>query len=704
MRRIFVLIIAVSLFMSAAGFADETTVAIAPGDPVFLNVLNADHLGLQVETTVNALTLRSERNGYGSFVRVRLADTSPSGTVGEPNIPVIRRFIEVPLGAEVTVEAEGMPMDLYPADLGFPGFLFPVQPSTPKTPDAITRMTFAFDSDSYETDTPRFVRRASVTEAGILRGRRLALLEIRPIDYNPVSGLISVYPELSVDVHFDHPDWDATDAARLRFSDLRTEGLLERLSINHDAGTKSGKDPIARPPVYLVLGPRGLVDSEAFAPWIEWKQQRGYHISIGYTDEIENDPFSVREYVLESYAEWLAPPAYLLIVGDTDSVPSFAGGADGNPDTDLYYVAIDGADYFPDLGIGRFPARTTAQVSHMVEKTILFEQTGWPGKDDWLLNWGFMAGNDNREITEGTHDWVCQNVLTPAGIDCEKHYVSRGADIFEVLDGLRDGMGMLAYSGHGLVNGWTDGPSMDQSLVMAMANDCTPFVCSFACWTGKYTELECFAETWMRVKYGAVGVWASSVTSFWEEDDILEKGQMSGLLGSDAGQSQIPEFSAFCDYGKLAVYSWAAGEGRSRRYFEMYNLFGDPETRAWTATPSKLTVEYERPVPVPADSFKFKVDGKFRNAMVGLVLNGRLIAGTQVSSGETVDLPLSEPISQEERAILTVTAHNAEPFQQTVLFSNNPFKGDNGELPEEDADSSSDGDEGGQNHAGGCGF
>lgn len=136
-----------------------------------------------------------------------------------------------------------------------------------------------------------------------------------------------------------------------------------------------------------------------------------------------------------------------------------------------------------------------------------------------------------------------------------------------------DGRVLGIYSGHGDVTYWADGPPFYQSNITALNNAGRyPFVCSFACLTGQYSADECFAETWHRaVARGAINVWASSVYSYWDEDDILEKRLLSTIF--DDGYRSFGEAILRAKYLFLTFYGSNNG---TRRYFEMYNLFGDP--------------------------------------------------------------------------------------------------------------------------------
>ena len=120
-----------------------------------------------------------------------------------------------------------------------------------------------------------------------------------------------------------------------------------------------------------------------------------------------------------------------------------------------------------------------------------------------------------------------------------------------------------------------------------------PLVCSFACLTGDYSQSECFAETWLRTAgKGAVAVWASSVNSYWDEDDVLETKLFQAIYGEE-----LTTFGEATLRAKQLLPAILGAGGDTRRYFEQYNLFGDPTAMLQgldltVATASQLPLAY----------------------------------------------------------------------------------------------------------------
>ena len=170
--------------------------------------------------------------------------------------------------------------------------------------------------------------------------------------------------------------------------------------------------------------------------------------------------------------------------------------------------------------MGRFSVRSTTELQAIVDKTLYWEN-GPLADPTYVQRAVFMASEDNYTVSEGTHNWVISNYMTPNGITSDKLYChTYSATSTQVRNAFNAGRYFGIYSGHGASTYWADGPVFYQSDVRNLTNaNMYPFVCSFACVTGDYANYaECFTETWIRVRQdkGALAIYGSSVNSYWD--------------------------------------------------------------------------------------------------------------------------------------------------------------------------------------------
>ena len=680
------------LLISSNGFGD---IEIYDGNPaVKISTINSDYTqNYRVGISIDSFTVKDVQTPNGKFAQIILDDSGYTQKIGAPMLPVIRRFVQIPLGASIDLEWKGKPVELPLSDYSESAYILPKQPPVPKCQND-KEPPFILDENSYLLNRAILDDPAVIVNTGIVRGHRFAVLEVRPINYNPSRGSIYFYKNLEVTLNYNNPDWEATRTSMERYADMRISAINSNSFLNpffSEAKTSVGYDV---PSSYLVIGAKNLIESDFFGDWVEWKTQKGFNVRVVDAQDAGGSAVAIRDYIYGAYASWQYPPNFLLLVGDTDTIPHMKGNGTANPATDLYYSTVDGSDMYADIGVGRFPAKNVEQLGNMVRKTLEYEKALWPGTDHWLESMALMASQDRSWVTEGTQDWVCSTILEPAGIECEKYYNRQGATSQQVLQAINSGQNMVIYTGHGDVNAWIDGPVIYAGEVYGLLNTVYPFVSSYACLTGQYEADECFSETWLRAPNAGVAMWASSVSSFWDEDDVLERAQMWGLFnGTQIPEKieeyiEIPWFSGFCDFAKIVLDLWASGGESTLRYFEMYNLMGDPETMAWTMPPLPVDVSHKSYIGIPASSVDVQVDrkdgGDFVFALVGISSNGQLLGSSLVHPGQKSSIQLFSEVDEEMTATLVVTGHNLEPYIATITFSN--------DAPPEDDDDSTDDD------------
>ncbi len=517
-------------------------------------------LGVTIET--QGLSISPRKTKGGEFVRVDWPGAARFGEIGAPRLPVVRKVFIAPPGATVTISTTTGNGIVIGSDMaGRTLRLLPQQRPVPKIPGALENAPFEFDEDAYSLDMDTPTERATVEEAGIVRGQRLFLLTAYPVAYNPARQVITYYPDISVEIRFD-------EAAPSACAPSPMPGL-DNIVLNPEvlpAGPRDASD-------YLII----VADTFAsgIASFATFKEGQGYDVTVTPLSAVPGGSSNtqIKAYI-ESLWETAEEPAYILLVGDTDTIAHWTGGGEGSPATDLPYACMDGSgDWYPDIAIGRFPARTPEHLTAMIDKTISLESGVW-ADPAYAERACFMASVDNYEISEGTHNYVIDTHLDDAGIVSDRLYqVTYGADTQDVRDSFNGGRVYGIYSGHGGTYSWGDGPPFSQDDVRGLTNNqMYPLVCSFSCITGTYTVDECFVETWIReANKGAATIYGSSVNSYWTEDDWLERDLFDAIYFDE-----VREVSPAWQAALVRYLTHGGGEATTRRYYEMYNLMGDP--------------------------------------------------------------------------------------------------------------------------------
>jgi len=618
-----------------------------------------------VEITVPGFSIRRIVTERGEFAQLEITGCGRTTVIGKALLPALRRAIEIPQGGAPTIEiVEYKSSSFSLADLEFPLRVYPAQPPIEKIRGAREAAEFQISEAFYRSakDYPDF--RARIQETGQIRGHRFAMIEIAPITYRPDAGTFEALTSIKVRVKTPRADRALTRATIDRYASPRFERAASRMLLNYEPPSAKAI-PDTQVAYLIITDPEFYTSIE---PLAAWKNSRGYETTVTQTTDIPGGATTtaIKAYIYDAWQNWAVPPTFVLLVGDVADIPNWTGTETNNPPTDLYYSTMTDPDYIPDLGVGRFSVTSPDEAASLVAKIVDYEKRLFGGTS-WLKKAVFMASEDNYSITEGTHNYVISNFLDPAGYTYDKLYChTYSATTQQVRDAYNEGRGLGIYSGHGATTYWADGPQFTQTDVAGLTNiDMYPFVQSYACYTGDYTAAECFAETWIReTDKAGLGFWASSVTSYWDEDDVLEKGVFEALF-----EDSLTWISGMTNQGKWYLYEYYGGAGSTKRYYEMYNLMGDPSLDVWTDIPAVMTASHAGTCPVGANSYSVHVDGgtgPLADALVCLDMPGEVYESRYTDASGDALLTLDPAPTATGQMYLTVTCHNFEPVIDTI--------------------------------------
>jgi len=281
----------------------------------------------------------------------------------------------------------------------------------------------------------------------------------------------------------------------------------------------------------------------------------------------------------------------VLLVGDyisgnpTGSLTNYIMRTASGYRTDLQYFTMDNeTEYVPDIFYGRFPVRTAANLTAMIDKYEAYQDA--TGDEDWVKKIEYLASNDSSfyHVAERTHNYVIENYTFPLGYTGifpnnprpggDKVYaITYGGDGADAVASMNDDRVMVVYSGHGGTTLW-DAPRVNQTDVRNMSGVAVPYVASHACITGDFNTGEAFSDTWvLEPVNGALTFFGSSDSTYWDEDEDLETAIFDHLY-SDPNFDIIPSVAEMTQYGLQVVDN--SGTSLDNYYRETYHIFGDP--------------------------------------------------------------------------------------------------------------------------------
>lgn len=629
------------------------------GREPIISVLSSGDQLVDVQVNIPGLYREVVNTPGGTFPRLSIPLEGFTAEIGRPQLPVIARWVEIPAGAQVELEVMEVGASTFSLEqFEIQQVIAPVQQPVPKIPGAREAMVFERDEDFYAQDQwyPQdLVELGKVEE---IRGHHLVFLKIFPLRYNPQKGEVSICSRLLLRVLLHGSDLEETKRRLRRWHSPVFEEILEGSVLNYGRYLPKVVPPL--PIGYLIIVHDDFYDQ--VQPLAQWKKQKGFEVTMTMLSEISPQTNTgIKNYIQDAYDNWDVPPTYVLLVGDTIYIPTF-NGSSSTTETDLPYSDMGGT-YLPEIEVGRFSVSSTAEATAIVSKVLDYEQTNLATLD-WFDDAVFMASLDNYEISEGTHNYVISTYLEPNGFKCYKIYARLGGSTSDITSNINAGRAIANYSGHGSSTAWSN-PAFGKTNINNLTNvDMYPLVISNACLTGDIGTSECFGERWVNVAdKGAVAFWGSSNYTYWDEDDILEKRMYRAIFDDD-----LFTLAGFTNQAKWYLHSYYGGGGLSEYYYECYILLGDPSLELPTAIPDVLTVDHPTTVPLGPSDVTVTVthDGSpVEDALVCAMQEGGIHeAGYTNASGQAV-LPISP--STSDTIIVTVTAHNYQPHQGTMV-------------------------------------
>jgi uncharacterized repeat protein (TIGR01451 family) len=555
--------------------------------PPSMTVLSATAEQVELQTSVPGCFAADVEAGGERFVRLFGDGFGHGRDAGLPDLPVVRRHVEVPFGAQVEVEVVAAEFSEHTLqDLGFSGPVYPLQPPVPKMEWAQQGGPFDVDESFYRVNAFYPDLPVAVTDDFVVRGHRAVEVEVWPVSYNPATGRVRLYHDIRFRLRLTGSDMARTEAMVRRYASPAFEPWLAADLLNY----RSNQDTLGRNDAavgYLIITADAYYN--AMLPFVTLKQNQGFTVTMVRTSEIPGGATTtaIQAYIQNAYHNWVIPPSYVLLVGDTDTIPTWTGPVIGTS-TDLYYATMDATgtgEWHPDIGRGRFPVRSAAQATAMVNKYLAYASL--TGDEPWLMRASFPAScdGDNYDVAEATHNYVISTHTLPRGYTGtfpnnpqpggDKLYcITYGAQYSNLVNAFNQGRWAIIYSGHGSYSGWE--MSFDSNAVRNLTNTgMFPFVASHACLTGNFGQTEVFGETWvLQENKGALAYWGSSTYSYWDEDDILERRAFDSLFGSGYPDVSI---STMTNAGLGAVETTYPSS--ARYYWETYNILGDPALR-----------------------------------------------------------------------------------------------------------------------------
>ncbi len=250
----------------------------------------------------------------------------------------------------------------------------------------------------------------------------------------------------------------------------------------------------------------------------------------------------------------------------------------------------DEIDLFPDVYIGRIPARSEKELQTVVENIMTYEKgftAGQPRFKKVALCGGDLYLHDPWDVVEG--EYLLEKIADEMdGYESVKLYASDGLSYRKINEVLNEGVGFVIFEGAGSHHLWATHAKDNQEWIyyyawniVQLKNNFLPIVLSSGAHLGQFNRSrECF--NWLFVSKGkAVATIGSTGLCWIGHGENLTKmflGKLHILLCREMAERNILGNAwgdALCNY--LSEFSWHdVAKAFHMKAAEELEIFGDP--------------------------------------------------------------------------------------------------------------------------------
>lgn len=561
---------------------------VPPRQGVSVHVAESDNTHLKATVRFPQPRLWQVQVNSDTYTQVAVAGTEVAGSAlgppGHPAMPLYRRLVAVPQGAEVVVRF----MEPHVGDTMQGVNLYPVQPETPDAEGRAGEVgdfgnrPFTRDDAAYQVNSFIPQEPVRVQRIGRMRDMELAEVTIAAGQYNPLGQELRFFETVSFELGFYG---GSGDFVTIRGSETELTYNQYGAVLNHDAVSRFVN---VYPGTFINVGYEYLIITDpAFRAAADalatWKRTRGISTSVVQTDaivaggdSIATQRQKIQAFIRGEYETNLVQLAYVLLLGDAEHIPPWYRTVWDDTDseqsagTDLDYALMNDGDILPDLALGRIPVDTLEQAQAVVNKIISYEQSP-PTAAEFYQRLSFASyfemgrndvvyqGTDARAFVETAE--LVRDYLVTRGYDVERIYTTdtdyhddptqddyytgftaptryydtrllpddlRGpvtgfawdGDTQDIVDAYNQGRFLVLHRDHGGKNGWSK-PSFATTDLSQLSNgNLLPVVFSVNCASGLFDN-----ET----NGGAYSTSTSGV--YWAEQILRMSGGAVGVLG-----------------------------------------------------------------------------------------------------------------------------------------------------------------------------
>ena len=648
------------------------------------------------------------------WIRISHPDAAINTRSGEPALPSVGVNLLLPPGTEAD-QVEIQSLEFAFLAKGIPE---PTQTETyiggPAVPTAAPKPEIYHGTHPFPSQVVELIT------TGNLGGYRIAVLQVNPVRFDPVSGTVEVATHLTFTVHtrparkpgmvprqavagvrhvldtfvahlVDNPEALATYRPHIPEVPLSQVHLAQPHARQLDRG----------PYAYLIVTDTAFVP--ALQPLADFHTAWGLPTAIYTVDWIlshysgRNSADQIRNFLREAYQTWGIQ--YVLLAGDADFVPyqtiyhplPHGNYTDWTPPSDWFYANLDGnwnrdgddligewadsVDMFPELLVGRVPLNTPEQAERFVWKVLV--HSTMPGGDSLFMNteylnhvilaasyldrsngWGYKVA---ERVAEAIPTWLERRRV----YETETHQTT----VEEFVNAVNQGASLMFVEAHGsypffAVNKEPYIPFGIPEIQLLANRYQWPILQLATCHSGGWDKTSILEYLLVGTENGIVGGIAT-VRLDYPYSDLF----MNQLFFRAFFESPAPVLGLGLFY--LTKHLWAVSGNTTKRYIYLSKtLLGDPALPVWVGAPRTLAVSIPASLRIGWDTLEIQVrnaDNQEPLPQAAVVLwqpGGNLYQRVYTDAQGWARIPLY--LSTADSVRITVTANGFVPVLRRI--------------------------------------
>ena len=324
------------------------------------------------------------------------------------------------------------------------------------------------------------------------RGYKLAIINIFPYKYNPISKELLSYTQINITLEGSRNDELKQAQANMLRKDAKALAELKQMIINPETIFSYSQSSLWRnhsPQSRLIdlSSPKSMIviTRENVAAWwddyVAWRSSKGVSTAVYTTQDIyavydgEDNAAKIRAFIQDAYQSWAdssSPLEYVILGGDDEIVPERGAfgqvwdTVDTRMPTDIYYSNLDGdwnansnniygepddqVDMLPEIHIGRFPVETQEEFANMFRKIQYYVENRTFSNNISIM---FGENLNNNPLTWGGDykDDVALHI--PQNYDLHTMYERDGSYSGSLVwDVINNGANVMNHMGHANFN------------------------------------------------------------------------------------------------------------------------------------------------------------------------------------------------------------------------------------------------------------